>query len=350
MSESTVVELRPGAYHDSVTLLQVSRPLAARRRGGGRAGRHGHRAQSRRAAQRWASTCRPSAGPNDLVVAVRADRRRRRSRRGRRGTRRGADRGRPAARRRRPGAAGAPPRTVGAAAAAHAGREPRPGLGPRPARVRRGDGRARGRAVACWCSATTCPSTQEVPLKDEAARRGLLVMGPDCGTAVVGGVGLGFANVVRPGPGRAGRGVRHRRAAGDVPARRRRGRRQALPRRRRARPVRRRRRPIDAAGARAARRRPGDRAHRPRVASRRTPEVAGARSRRRRRRSARRCCSALLGPGRPTSPTVAPAGGARRSASTWREPVVAGTVQPAPAARRRRCAGCSRAAPCATRR
>jgi FdrA protein len=40
----------------------------------------------------------------------------------------------------------------------------------------------------------------EVVLKDTAARRGLLVMGPDCGTAVVGGVGLGFANVVRPGP------------------------------------------------------------------------------------------------------------------------------------------------------
>ena len=28
----------------------------------------------------------------------------------------------------------------------------------------------------------------------------MLVMGPDCGTAVVAGVGLGFANVVRPGP------------------------------------------------------------------------------------------------------------------------------------------------------
>jgi FdrA protein len=41
---------------------------------------------------------------------------------------------------------------------------------------------------------------QEVRLKDEAAERGLLVMGPDCGTAVVGGVGLGFANVLRPGP------------------------------------------------------------------------------------------------------------------------------------------------------
>jgi FdrA protein len=40
----------------------------------------------------------------------------------------------------------------------------------------------------------------EIALKDRAARDGLLVMGPDCGTAVVGGVGLGFANVVRPGP------------------------------------------------------------------------------------------------------------------------------------------------------
>lgn len=40
----------------------------------------------------------------------------------------------------------------------------------------------------------------EVALKREAARRGLLVMGPDCGTALVGGVGLGFANRVRRGP------------------------------------------------------------------------------------------------------------------------------------------------------
>ena len=41
---------------------------------------------------------------------------------------------------------------------------------------------------------------EEILLKEEAVRRGLLVMGPDCGTAVVGGVGLGFANVVLPGP------------------------------------------------------------------------------------------------------------------------------------------------------
>jgi FdrA protein len=43
------------------------------------------------------------------------------------------------------------------------------------------------------------PVEQEVALKEEAHRRGLLVMGPDCGTAIVGGVGLCFANVMRPG-------------------------------------------------------------------------------------------------------------------------------------------------------
>lgn len=41
--------------------------------------------------------------------------------------------------------------------------------------------------------------TDEVALKHSAAQRGLLVMGPDCGTAIVNGVGLGFANRVRRG-------------------------------------------------------------------------------------------------------------------------------------------------------
>ena len=40
----------------------------------------------------------------------------------------------------------------------------------------------------------------EVALKQMAAEKGLLVMGPDCGTAIVNGVGLGFANGVRRGP------------------------------------------------------------------------------------------------------------------------------------------------------
>jgi FdrA protein len=40
----------------------------------------------------------------------------------------------------------------------------------------------------------------EVELKRRGAERGLLVMGPECGTAMLGGAGLGFANVVRRGP------------------------------------------------------------------------------------------------------------------------------------------------------
>lgn len=40
---------------------------------------------------------------------------------------------------------------------------------------------------------------EEVGLKTAARERGLLVMGPDCGTALIGGVAVGFANRVRRG-------------------------------------------------------------------------------------------------------------------------------------------------------
>ena len=43
------------------------------------------------------------------------------------------------------------------------------------------------------------PLAQEIAIKQAAAQRGVLVMGPDCGTAIVGGVPLGFANNVRRG-------------------------------------------------------------------------------------------------------------------------------------------------------
>ena len=43
------------------------------------------------------------------------------------------------------------------------------------------------------------PLAQERALKALAQRKNLLVMGPDCGTAIIGGVPLGFANVVRRG-------------------------------------------------------------------------------------------------------------------------------------------------------
>jgi FdrA protein len=42
--------------------------------------------------------------------------------------------------------------------------------------------------------------TDEAALKRKALERGLLVMGPDCGTAMIGNAGLGFANRVRRGP------------------------------------------------------------------------------------------------------------------------------------------------------
>ncbi len=40
----------------------------------------------------------------------------------------------------------------------------------------------------------------EVTLKRRAGARGLFVMGPECGTAILDGIGLGFANRVRRGP------------------------------------------------------------------------------------------------------------------------------------------------------
>ncbi|MBK8903212.1 MAG: acyl-CoA synthetase FdrA [Anaerolineaceae bacterium] len=43
------------------------------------------------------------------------------------------------------------------------------------------------------------PLADEVRLKQKAQANGLLLMGPDCGTAIVNGVGLGFANRVRRG-------------------------------------------------------------------------------------------------------------------------------------------------------
>ncbi|MCE7858597.1 MAG: acyl-CoA synthetase FdrA [Chloroflexi bacterium CFX2] len=40
---------------------------------------------------------------------------------------------------------------------------------------------------------------EEIPLKQYAREHDLLVMGPDCGTAIINGIPLGFANVVRRG-------------------------------------------------------------------------------------------------------------------------------------------------------
>jgi succinyl-CoA synthetase alpha subunit len=59
--------------------------------------------------------------------------------------------------------------------------------------------RAIERGLHAFVFSSNVPVDEERALKEEAARRGLLVMGPDCGTAIVRGIGLGFANAVRRG-------------------------------------------------------------------------------------------------------------------------------------------------------
>jgi FdrA protein len=56
------------------------------------------------------------------------------------------------------------------------------------------------RGLHVMCFSDNVPVDDEVRLKTLAVQRGLLMMGPDCGTAVLDGVPLGFANVLRPGP------------------------------------------------------------------------------------------------------------------------------------------------------
>ncbi len=43
------------------------------------------------------------------------------------------------------------------------------------------------------------PIAEELALKEYASAKGLMVMGPDCGTSIIAGVGIGFANNVRKG-------------------------------------------------------------------------------------------------------------------------------------------------------
>lgn len=60
------------------------------------------------------------------------------------------------------------------------------------------DAIAAGRSVLVFSDGV--PVEHEVALKQAAHDAGVLVMGPDCGTAIVSGLALGFANAVRRGP------------------------------------------------------------------------------------------------------------------------------------------------------
>jgi FdrA protein len=196
---SEVVEVRRGLYRDSITLMRIGRSLAERASVLGAMTAMGTDLNLELLAN-MGFTAPPDAGPNDLVVAIRAaDEAALSGARDLLDSLLRADA--PAA---RTAYDEAPARTIGAAAArgaaAGAGR-PRLALVSVPgpyAFTESMDALESGLNVMIFSD--NVPVEQEITLKDAAAQRGLIVMGPDCGTAVVSGAGLGFANAVLPGP------------------------------------------------------------------------------------------------------------------------------------------------------
>jgi FdrA protein len=189
------VEVRPGVYHDSVTLLQVSRIISDLP--GVRSAQVAMGTPLNvEVLQGMGFAVPDGSGPNDLLVAVRADHAQALTA----ATAAVADvlaptGGRSAA----PGAAAEPePATTGLAL----GRSPSPlvviSVPGQHAYLEAMDAVRAGSSVLLFSD--NVPVGQEVSLKDAAAEQDVLVMGPDCGTAMIDGVGLGFANVVSPGP------------------------------------------------------------------------------------------------------------------------------------------------------
>jgi FdrA protein len=189
------VEVRPGAYADSVALLGVSRVLQDVP--GVAAGQVAMAtALNVDVLTTMGFTVPDGTGPNDLVVAVRlapdaGD-----------GTLEQAlaavEEALRAPARRTSEAAEAPPRTTASALRVDPGALVLVSVPGASAFVEAVDALEAGSDVMVFSD--NVPVAQEVALKRLAAERDLLVMGPDCGTAVVGGVGLGFANAVAPGP------------------------------------------------------------------------------------------------------------------------------------------------------
>jgi len=201
---AALVLVRKDSYHDSVLLMRVSQALKGLAGVADAVVAMGTPLNRELlAAQGYDPAALAAAGPNDLLIAVQ-------------------------------GAADAaatveaelerllkPPAPAGAAAearpaslAAAVGSHPAAGLvlisvpGEHAAREAR-RALALGRHVMLFSD--NVPLADEVALKREAVARGLLMMGPDCGTAILNGLPLAFANAVRRGPigivGAAGTGI-----------------------------------------------------------------------------------------------------------------------------------------------
>jgi FdrA protein len=98
-----------------------------------------------------------------------------------------------------PGAVAAPPRSLATAAAALGGANL--ALVSVPGEYAALEAhRALTRGLHVLLFSDHVPLEDEIALKERAAARSLLMMGPGCGTAMLGGVGLGFANEVSSEP------------------------------------------------------------------------------------------------------------------------------------------------------
>lgn len=191
------VELRTGAYADSVTLLQVSRQVQ-QLPGVATAQVAMATPLNLEVLERMGFAIPGDATVNHLVVAIRlaagSD-----PVGGLETARAEVDRALAESRRQVSGPAeDAPPRTTAGALRRDPGSLVLVSVPGGSAAVEAMDALEAGSDVMVFSD--NVPVEQEVALKQYAAGRDLLVMGPDCGTAVVGGLGLGFANVVAPGP------------------------------------------------------------------------------------------------------------------------------------------------------
>ncbi|MFI6796894.1 FdrA family protein [Streptosporangium canum] len=187
-----LVRVRTGVYHDSVSLMRVSQAVTGLP--GVEVAVVAMATELNRGIAAELGFDLPEAGPADLLIAIRS--------------------GAPAALeaaaaeldRLLAGLAGRtgggtaaehPPRTVRTAARGRAATLALVSVPGEHAFAEAMDAIEAGLSVMIFSD--NVPVEQEVLLKRRAAERGVLVMGPDCGTAVIAGAGLGFANVLRPG-------------------------------------------------------------------------------------------------------------------------------------------------------
>jgi FdrA protein len=195
------VEIRAQTYHDSVRLMQAS--AAAQQVPGVTSALVAMGTELNLSLLEDLGFADTTAGPDDLIVAVRAE-----DQAAVTAAVQAAER---ALTNRSEGEVldVPPPRTIGRAAARNDADVALISVPGPNAYVEAAEALRAGLHVMVFSN--NVPVAAEQALKREGAERGLLVMGPDCGTAIVSGVGFGFANAVSPGPvgivGASGTGI-----------------------------------------------------------------------------------------------------------------------------------------------